>query len=170
MGDSYVEGKWDCSQIDEFISRILESGIYQKFAPLYNIMGEIKRRLMNLQTRDRAGQVIETHYDLPADFYESFLGPMLKYTCLDFTDTDDIAVAETQSMHKLCKKLQLKAGEKVMDIGGGWGGPANFMAEEYGVVPTVVTLSKEQAAYIRKRYGDRICVLECDYREIPARL
>lgn len=167
LGDSYIEGKWDCSQIDELISRILGSGMYQKLAPIYGVMGEIKRRFMNMQNQDRARQVIETHYDLPAEFYGAFLGPILKYTCLDFTDTDDIEVAEIQSMHKLCKKLQLTAGEKVMDIGGGWGGPAHFMAKEYGVIPTVVTLSKEQAVYIRKRYGDLIRVLECDYREIP---
>ncbi|MBU1019106.1 MAG: class I SAM-dependent methyltransferase [Patescibacteria group bacterium] len=167
LGDSYIEGVWDSPQIDEFVFQILSSGVYQQAAPLYNIIGEFRRRLMNLQSLDRSNQVIEAHYDLPPEFYEAFLGPMRKYTCLDFTDTDDIEVAERQSMHKVCEKLELKPGETVMDIGGGWGGPAHFMAEEYGVSPTIVTLSKEQAAYIRERYGDQIRVLECDYREIP---
>lgn len=72
-------------------------------------------------------------------------------------------------MQLICEKLSIKAGQRVLDIGGGWGGLAQFMAERFGVKPVVVTLSKEQANYIRAIY-DTVDVLECDYREVPDKL
>lgn len=167
LGDSYVEGKWDSDRIDEVIYGILRSGVYQKLGPLYNIVRLVKSRIVNLQDRERSREVIDKHYDLPASFYAEFLDPYFQYTCARFEGTADLDEAQRIKMDNICKKLGLKPGDKVMDVGGGWGGQANFMAENYGVQPTVVTRSGEQARYIQQTYGDKVKVELCDYREIP---
>jgi len=167
LGDSYVAGKWDSIKIDEVIFKILSSGIYQKFAPFYEILRTIKSRVMNLQSKERAGEVIEKHYDLPAGLYKQFLDPYFQYTCARFEGTDDLDEAQRIKMDNICQKAGLKQGDRVMDVGGGWGGLAQFMAENYGVSPTVVTLSREQAEHIRQKHSGKVEVLECDYRDIP---
>jgi len=167
LGDSYMEGKWDSDKIDEVICRILKLGVYQKLAPVYNIVRQIKSRVVNLQDRERSREVIERHYDLPAEFYAQFLDPYFQYTCGRFEGTDDLDEAQRIKMDNICKKLELKPGEKVMDMGGGWGGLAQFMAENYRVDPTVVTLSGEQARHIKEKHGDKMKVERCDYRDIP---
>jgi cyclopropane-fatty-acyl-phospholipid synthase len=167
LGDSYVAGKWDSRHIDEIIYRVLSRGVYQKLAPVWGIANEIKRRVMNLQSMEGSREVIERHYDLPAEFYAQFLDSHFQYTCGRFEGTDDLEEAQKIKMDNICKKLGLKAGDKVMDVGGGWGGLARFMAEEYGAEPTVVTLSHEQARYIKENHGEKVNVELCDYREIP---
>jgi len=168
LGNSYMDGEWDSSAIDEVIFRILKSGIYQKLAPVYGVSNDIRRRVLNLQDRTRSKEVIEQHYDLPVGFYEAFLDPYFQYTCARFEGTDDLNRAQELKMDNICQKLGLRPGDHVMDVGGGWGGLAQFMQENYGVHPTVVTLSGEQAQHIRQRHGGKIDVFEGDYRELPS--
>jgi cyclopropane-fatty-acyl-phospholipid synthase len=167
LGDSYVEGKWDSREIDKVIEKILESGIYQKLAPIYDIIGRIRRRLLNLQNKEGSMKVIEGHYDLPASIYEAFLDPNLQYTCARFEGTNDLDEAQRIKMDNICRKLRLKPGDQVMDVGGGWGGLARFMANEYGAKPTVVTLSSKQAEYIRQKHQGKVDVFQEDYQEMP---
>ena len=167
FGDSYMAGKWDHPHIDELIFQILNLRSYHRTSKIYTIGKNVQRYFSNLQNRKGAKKVIEEHYDLPVEFFQVFLGPNMKYSCLDFTGTDDIETAEIQSFRKVCEKLELKSGDKVIDFGGGWGGLARFMADEYGAIPTVVNLSKEQVKYIRKEHAGKVDVLECDYRELP---
>ena len=79
----------------------------------------------------------------------SFLDPYNQYTCGYFKDTADLNEAQEKKMDLICKKLQLRKGDKVLDIGCGWGGFAKFAAERYGCEVTGITISKEQAAFAR---------------------
>jgi cyclopropane-fatty-acyl-phospholipid synthase len=169
LGNAYMEGKWDSAGIDKVIFNILSSGIYQKLAPVYDFVRKAKSNLINVQSKKGAKKVIHEHYDLPAAFYAAFLDPYFQYTCGFFEGTDNLNQAQINKMHMICKKLVLKPGLRVLDIGGGWGGLGQFMTEHYGVKPVVATLSKEQANYIRAHF-DQVEVLECDYREIPDKL
>jgi len=99
--------------------------------------------------------------------YETFLDPYFQYTCAFFNKNDDLNQAQINKMHLICEKLDLKQGESVLDIGGGWGGLALFMKKEYNANPIVLTLSKQQATYARSLGLD---VLEIDYRDIPPNL
>lgn len=169
LGNSYIEGKWDSTSIDNVIFNILSSGIYQKVAPVYDFFRNAKSKIINLQSKKGARKVIEEHYDLPAEFYAAFLDPYLQYTCGFFEGTYNLNQSQINKMQMICKKLVLKANQRVLDIGGGWGGLGYFMAEHYGVKPVIVTLSTQQANYIRANY-QKVEVLECDYREVLDKL
>ena len=166
LGDSYIAGKWDSNKIDELVFKILSSGIYQKVSRLYNIVQSITRKFSNPQSRTGAKQVIEQHYDLPANFFASFLDPYMQYTCGFFNDTESLGEAQIQKMDLICQKLKLTRGTRVLDIGCGWGGLAMFMHERYGAIPTGLTLSQEQANWIKKRMP-QMEVWVCDYRDVP---
>jgi cyclopropane-fatty-acyl-phospholipid synthase len=169
LGNTYIEGKWSSENIDNVIFNILSSGFYQKVAPVYDFFRNTKSKIINLQSKKGSRKVIETHYDLPAVFYSAFLDPYFQYTCGFFEGTENLNQAQINKMHMICKKLVLMPCQSVLDIGGGWGGLAQFMTEHYRVKPVVVTLSKEQANYIRANYS-KVEVLECDYREVPDKL
>jgi cyclopropane-fatty-acyl-phospholipid synthase len=170
LGDSYIEGKWDSEKIDEIIFRILSSGIYQKIGIIYDLSREIKSSVFNLQDIERSKKVVNEHYDLSVEFYEAILDLYMQYSCAYFDGTNNLAQAQRNKMELICEKLALSENDRVLDIGGGWGGLALFMAEKYKVKPVVVNLSKEQVNYIRKNYGDRVESWLCDYRDIPNRL
>jgi len=158
LGDSYIEGKWDSANIDKVIFRILSSGVYQKIGFVYDLFREMKSRSVNLQNREGSKKVINKHYDLPVEIYAAFLDSYFQYTCAFFEGTSDL------------KQAQINKSDRVMDVGGGWGGLAKFMADKYLVKPVVVTLSNEQANYIRETHGEKIEVWLCDYRDVPTML
>jgi cyclopropane-fatty-acyl-phospholipid synthase len=124
------------------------------------------------QSRDRARQAIAYHYDLSNDFFALWLDKRLVYSCAYFkSDADDIDTAEEQKLDHICKKLRLKPGERLLDIGCGWGGLVQFAAERYGVKVYGVTLSRKQQewaeAFIRRTgVQDRAKVDYRDYRDI----
>lgn len=167
LGNSYIEGKWDSDRIDEIVFRLLSQKTHRRLSHIYNWSRSIKSRFINFQTRKGAKKVIDKHYDLPAEFYSAFLDPYMQYTCGLFEETNDLNEAQEKKMRLICEKLRLKKGDRVLDLGGGWGGLAKFMREKYDVQPTVATLSQEQANHIHRTTSE-IEVLVCDYRDVPA--
>jgi cyclopropane-fatty-acyl-phospholipid synthase len=116
---------------------------------------------------------IHHHYDIGNDFYKLWLDrEALQYTCAYFADPAmTIEQAQQAKMHHVCRKLQLKAGERVVEAGGGWGGFALFMAKNYGVRVRSFNISKEQIAYSRawaKQLGldGQVEFVEDDYRNL----
>jgi len=118
--------------------------------------------------RDR--QAISFHYDVSNDFFALWLDPRLVYSGAYFTSPEDgLAQAQEQKLAYLCRKLRLRAGERLLDVGCGWGGLLIFAAQNYGVEATGVTLSAPQAQLARQRIGqlglEGRCRVECaDYR------
>lgn len=129
-----------------------------------------KGRLHSLR-RDR--QAVQFHYDVSNDFYALWLDERMVYSCAYFkTGEEDIHTAQLQKMEHICRKLRLKPGERLLDIGCGWGGLAIYAAQRYGVDATGITLSEKQVALARQRIAeagvaDRCRVLLQDYREVP---
>ncbi len=125
-----------------------------------------------LHSRDRDSQVISHHYDLGNDFYEAVLDPNMAYSCAYFTSPDQsLADAQDAKLDLICDKLDLRSGQRLLDVGCGWGSLVLHAAQHYGVHVTGVTLAKEQAAFVRERaqrrgLADRVEVRWCDYREI----
>ncbi|MFA9401286.1 MAG: class I SAM-dependent methyltransferase, partial [Acidobacteriota bacterium] len=127
-------------------------------------------RLHSLR-RDR--EVIQYHYDISNDFYRMILGPTMVYSCAYFTSPEDsLEDAQTRKLDLICRKLDLKPGERMLDIGCGWGSLIMHAAANYGVETVGVTLSEAQAAMARERIAeagldDRCEVRIQDYREVP---
>lgn len=95
---------------------------------------------------------IQFHYDLSNDFYALFLDPEMVYSCAYYTDwNNDIAQAQLDKLEMICRKLRLKAGERFLDIGCGWGGLICHAAKNYGVTAHGITLSEEQLAFAKEK-------------------
>ncbi|QDT15331.1 SAM-dependent methyltransferase [Alienimonas californiensis] len=115
---------------------------------------------------------IRFHYDLGNDFYKLFLDPRMQYSCGYFTDWNNtLEQAQHDKLDMICRKLRLKEGEKMLDIGFGWGGLVIHAAQNYGVQAHGVTLSDEQYAYTSakvKELGleDRITLEIKDYSKL----
>ncbi|MHB1006070.1 MAG: class I SAM-dependent methyltransferase [Chloroflexota bacterium] len=120
--------------------------------------------------RDR--QAITYHYDLPGDFYALFLGQRMQYSCAYFQDqSDDLDTAQNAKLEHICRKLRLRKGERLLDVGCGWGGLIAYAAEHYGVEALGITISQGQAYIARRRLGEaglsnQARVEICDYREL----
>lgn len=124
-------------------------------------------------SRQRDRHAIQYHYDLSNDFYALWLDRRMVYSCAYFeTGTEDIDTAQEAKLDLICRKLRLQPGERLLDVGCGWGGLIAFAAERYGVDAVGVTLSARQAALARERIAaadlaGRVKVLLGDYRDLP---
>jgi cyclopropane-fatty-acyl-phospholipid synthase len=120
--------------------------------------------------RDR--KAIQYHYDVSNEFYELFLGPTMVYTCAYYRRPDGgLDEAQRDKLDLVCRKLRLQPGERLLDIGCGWGSLVLWAAEHYGVEAHGVTLSPSQASYARDRIRERglekVCQVDCrDYRDV----
>lgn len=168
LGESYMDGWWDCAKLDEFIRRLIHADIESK-APKnkIDILKILMVRTRNLQTKARAWQVGKEHYDLGNDLYSKMLDPYMQYSCGYWKDCTTLELAQEQKLKLICDKLQLKPGEKVLDIGCGWGGLSYYMAKNYGVSVVGLTISKEQKALADERCkGLNVEIRLQDYRDL----
>lgn len=169
IGESYLDGDWDCEALDELFRRVLSADIQRK--PLIRASRALKSlqsRLTNLQTPRRSRAVAEEHYDIDHRMYALFLGPWNQYTCCFFDGTDDLERAEVIKLELLCDKLELKAGDRLLDIGCGWGGFARYAASTRGCEVTGISLSDEQIRYATEyTRGLPVTIRRLDYRDLP---
>lgn len=168
LGEAYMDGWWDSEKLDEAIYRVLRFGDYKVvYQSLANFLNFLKSVLLNRQTKAKAKVVAHEHYNLGNDLYLSFLDPYNQYSCGYFKDTDDLAVAQEKKLELICKKLQLKATDKVLDIGCGWGGFAKYAAEHYGCHVTGISISDEQTKYAKEfTKGLPVEIIKMDYRDL----
>ena len=170
LGEAYMDGAWDCEQLDEFFSRLLRAQVPDQVSPSALIWHALQARLLNRQTAQRAWTVGERHYDLGNDFYAAMLDPRMVYTCGYWQGADNLAQAQVAKLDLICRKLGLQPGMRVLDIGCGWGSFMGYAAEHYGVECVGVTISREQCEWAQKRYkGLPLEFRLQDYRELDER-
>jgi cyclopropane-fatty-acyl-phospholipid synthase len=145
LGESYVDGWWDCEQLDEFITRILRARLDEQVGRAGWLWASLKARLTNLQSQQRAWQVGELHYDLGNDLYEAMLDPSMAYSCGYWPGAQTLEQAQEAKLELICQKLQLRPGMTLLDIGCGWGSLMFHAARHHGVHCVGLTISKEQA-------------------------
>lgn len=124
-------------------------------------------------TRRRDAGQISFHYDVSDSFYELWLDPRRVYSCAYYAAPDmTLAQAQEAKLDLICRKLDLRPGERFLDVGAGWGGLLLWAAEHYGVQATGITLSRNQHAHVSrliqdKGLGDRVRIALLDYRDLP---
>jgi cyclopropane-fatty-acyl-phospholipid synthase len=167
LGESYMEGWWDVPRVDEFIYRVLRAGLHKKVSSVQDILCYLQAVLLNQQCPKRSYTVGEKHYDIGNDLYECMLDKYMIYSCGFWKDASDLDGAQEAKLDMVCRKLELKPGMRVLDIGCGWGGMARFAAQNYGVEVLGVTISKEQVVLARERCKDLPVEIQLqDYRSL----
>ncbi|KGO34627.1 MAG: cyclopropane fatty acyl phospholipid synthase [Desulfoprunum sp.] len=171
LGESYMDGWWDCGRLDEMFHRLLRSGLEERIkGGLLYLSRLLPGSLVNLQSRRRSRMVAEQHYDLGNDLFFSFLDSHQQYSCGFFQDTDDLDRAQERKLQLIADKLDLSAEDHLLDIGCGWGGLARYAAQHYGCTVTAVNISQEQLQHARQRCkGLPVQFQDCDYRSLSGR-
>lgn len=168
VGEAYMDGWWDCEAIDELVNRALKSNFVSKIKGDWKLMVSLAQaRIFNLQSRSKAFEVGEQHYDLGNDLYCAMLDKRLNYTCAYWKNASTLDEAQEAKLDLVCKKIGLEPGMRVLELGCGFGAFAKFAAENYGAQVLGVTVSKEQVAL-----GTQLCkglpveLRLQDYREV----
>jgi cyclopropane-fatty-acyl-phospholipid synthase len=155
LGESYMDGWWDCEALDVMFHRLLQSKADTRFRfTLPVLVNKVLYWLFNLQSLRRGTQVAERHYNFGNTLFSHMLGPSLVYSCGYWRQADNLDAAQTDKMDLICRKLKLEPGLKVMDIGSGWGSLAIHMAAKYRADVSATTISTEQYEYARKLSSD----------------
>lgn len=171
LGEAYMEGWWDCEQIDEMIYRLLKHGLgHHAHTFGERIAYRLQAGVINLQSRRRAGEVGKVHYDFGNDLFTLMLDTTLCYSCGYWkglaTTPDNLQLAQEAKLDLACRKLGLEPGMRVLDIGCGWGSFAAYAVHHYGVEVVGITISAEQAALAREYCsGLPVEILLKDYRD-----
>ena len=150
-GEAYMEGWWDCDQLDEMLTRVLRSDIEEHLRSPRAVKLALSARLFNMQNTRRAYIVGEKHYDLGDDLYEQMLDPRMIYSCAYWQNASTLAAAQEAKLDLVARKIGARGGMRILDIGCGWGGSAQFMAERYRASITGVTVSRNQLQSARNR-------------------
>jgi cyclopropane-fatty-acyl-phospholipid synthase len=189
LAEAFVRGDFDvegdlvaCTALAELIGPLLANPL--RWPPLlrglaalpdtaatdgWRVAAHLEGRV---HSRDRDRKAITYHYDLPAEFYALFLGRQMQYSCAYFpTGAEGIEAAQEAKLDHICRKLRLAPGERLLDIGCGWGGLVAHAAERYGVDATGITISQAQADWARQRIdaaglGQKCRVEVRDYRDV----
>lgn len=170
LGESYMDGWWECERLDMFFDNVLRAGLEKQLPHrLKDLLRIATARLMNLQTRKRAWAVGKEHYDLGNDLFSRMLDPFMQYSCGYWKTADNLVDAQQAKLKMICDKLHLSAGMRLLDIGCGWGGLAEYAARHYGVSVYGVTISAEQQKMAQARCaGLDVTILLQDYRDLNA--
>jgi cyclopropane-fatty-acyl-phospholipid synthase len=175
-GEAYVQGHWSTSQLVDLVRLLvlnmdvldrLEDGYARLTAPLRKVLHAIRRN-----TRSGSRRNIAAHYDLGNEFFRLFLDETLMYSSAIFTRPDmSLHEAQLARLDLICRKLDLRPGERIVEIGTGWGGFALHAAQRYGCRVTTTTISQEQYRLARERVSQagldgQIEVVCTDYRDL----
>jgi len=167
LGESYMDGWWDCERIDEFIHRLMLVDIEKAVQPWNTFWSLLRAKMLNLQKPARAFEVGRRHYDIGNDLYTRMLDRRLIYSCGYWKASSSLDEAQEAKLSLICRKLRIRPGMRVLDIGCGWGGTARYIAENCGAEVTGVTVSKQQALLARDLCrGLPVEIRVEDYRDI----
>ncbi|MGD2153310.1 MAG: cyclopropane fatty acyl phospholipid synthase [Gemmatimonadales bacterium] len=166
LGESYMDGWWDVEVLDEF-HRVLRARLEERVRPLADWVRALRARAINLQRRSRAFEIGRRHYDIGNDLYRGMLDRRMIYSCGYWKDASSLDEAQEAKLDLVCRKLGLRPGMRVLDIGCGWGGAVQYAAERYGVEAVGITVSEEQVELARELCeGLPVEIRLQDYREL----
>lgn len=151
LGESYMDGWWEAKNLDQFFFKLLRADLDEKAPKTFGIiLNVLQAKILNLQSKARSKKSVESHYDIGNDLYEKMLGPTMAYTCGYWEGANNLDEAQEAKFEMLCRKMRLKEGMKILDIGCGWGTLLKYAVEKYKVSAVGITLSEEQAGFARE--------------------
>jgi cyclopropane-fatty-acyl-phospholipid synthase len=169
LGESYMDGWWDCEAIDQFFERILEDRLHKKVKvnTIQFLWVKLKAKIINAQKRSKAYVIGEWHYDISNNLFSVMLDKGLNYSCGYWKKAKTLDDAQEAKLDLICRKMELRSGMKILDIGCGWGGFAKYAAEKYGANIHGITVSHEQVKFANKFCQGLDVIIELkDYREL----
>jgi len=169
LGESYIDGYWECDAIEDAIVKLIRAELHRT-APLSPrlVVEGLKARVLNMQRPQNAYHNV-AHYDLGNELFEHMLGPTMAYSCGYWREAQSLDDAQRAKFDLICKKLQLRSGERLLDIGCGFGTLAQHAARHHGVEVVGITIAREQHAYATEiNAGLPVQILYRDYRELPS--
>ncbi|MCP6718170.1 MAG: cyclopropane fatty acyl phospholipid synthase [Patescibacteria group bacterium] len=170
LGESYMEGWWNCKNLDEFFYKILRSQIDDRVKSWRVAPRILKAIVLNLGNKKHSFDIGKSHYDIGNEFYQNMLDKRLVYSCGYWEEAETLDNAQEAKLDLVCKKLNLKQGMKILDIGCGWGAFMKYASEKYGVKGVGITISKEQV-----KLGQELCrglpveIRLKDYRDLDGK-
>jgi cyclopropane-fatty-acyl-phospholipid synthase len=171
LGEAYQHGWWTCNDLEELSYRLINSGLY-KLSLLVPVSAaaSLLDAIINQQSRKKSLRVAVQHYSLGNDIFEGFLGRYRNYSCGYFLNTEDLDVAQRLKLDKVCRLLDLRPGDRVLDVGGGWGEFARYAATVHGCHVTSINIADEQIKFAKEYCKDAsVEVRRCDYRDLTGR-
>lgn len=167
LGEAYMAGWWDARRLDLFFHQVLQQELDKKVNARKVLPHIIKAKLFNAGRLTKAFEVGEKHYDTGNLLFEHMLDKRMVYSCAYWKDANNLDEAQEAKLDLICRKLGLRPGMKVLDIGCGWGSFCKYAAEKYDAEVTGITVSKEQV-----EKGNEVCkdvnakILFQDYRAL----
>ncbi|MFW5926986.1 MAG: cyclopropane fatty acyl phospholipid synthase [Wenzhouxiangella sp.] len=171
-GESYMDGWWDADKLDEFFTRVQRARLDREIRTPSTLFQVLLSKLVNRQNRRRSRQVAEQHYDLSNRLYEAMLGPTMQYTCAYYGADGSLSTLDEAQRAKLAliaDKLHIEPGMRVLELGGGFGELARYLAAEHGCEVVSYNISRQQVDYARRLCeGLPVDIRRQDYREAGA--
>ena len=175
LAEGYMDGWWECDSIDQFLSHLLDIQVLESLRPSPKLVFHwAKSTFLNRQTKSKADKNAKYHYNIGNDLYSRMLDSEMVYSCAYWKEAKNLDDAQIAKLDLICRKLGLKPGMKLLDIGCGWGSLIIHAAKNYGVKAIGVTLSKQQLSLATQRVKDQnltdqVEIRLQDYREVPER-
>jgi len=169
LGESYMDGWWDCEALDQFFEKILDDRLDKKVKTTAKkiLFVMLKAKIINAQKRSKAYVIGERHYDIGNNLFSVMLDRGLNYSCGYWETAKTLDDAQEAKLDLICRKMELRSGMKILDIGCGWGGFAKYAAEKYGANIHGITVSNEQLKFANKFCQGLDVIIELkDYREL----
>ena len=172
LGEAYMDGWWDAEKIDDFFFRATSAQL-EKSPDLLDWKLSLfifRHILFNAGSKLYAFDIGEKHYDIGNDLFELMLGKTMTYSCGYWKEAQNLEEAQIAKFDLICRKLQLRPGMRVLEIGCGWGGFAKYASEKYGVTVLGITVSREQATLAKKEcFALPIEICLQDYRSLKGK-
>ena len=168
IGESYMDGWWDCTHLDQMLTKVLVANLRDAIKPSPKLLAAAAKSIvMNRQTVRRARRNAHHHYDIGNDLYSAMLDTRMVYSCGYWQNATTLDAAQEAKLDLICRKLHLEPGMRVLDIGCGWGAFVEFATERYGVIAVGISPAGEQVAYCRRRLaGTSVEIRQADYRKV----
>lgn len=173
FGESYMKGWIEIDDLEEFFTRVFSNELEEEINTPKILPYVIKSFVKNKFSKEDPFEVGRVHYDIGNDLYERMLDKRMVYSCgywdecMEFPSAKNLDEAQERKLEMICRKIGLKKGDRVLDIGCGWGSFLIYAAEKYGIEGVGISVSKEQIKYANEHKGDLpIEFIIQDYRDL----